>query len=289
MIQTTQASIVRAELSSRGSPGRPQLSSARAKSSASNGRRSSSCSPIADQLHRDARARGRSPARCRPSRCRRAWSARCRSTVDRLARTARPGAGRSGPVVASTVSSVSCGAPGSCLAITRAHLARARPSGRPGCAGARRCRRSPRPRRARAPVATASKATGAGIGVGLRRVTKSAPARWAHSSSCSTAAARNVSAAPITTVPAQLLAQMPGELADRRRLARAVDADGEDHRRLGAQVDPVGVVVAGARELGQQLGQPRRERLAVLQRRPPPPRAPGARRPPPWCARPTSA
>ena len=37
---------------------------------------------------------------------------------------------------------------------------------------------------------------------------------------------------------AQLLAQLPGELADRRRLAGAVDADGHDHGRLRRHVDP---------------------------------------------------
>src|SRR6185503_5449698 len=35
------------------------------------------------------------------------------------------------------------------------------------------------------------------------------------------------------------LAQVPGELADRRRLARAVDADDEDHGRIRTQVDLV--------------------------------------------------
>ena len=56
------------------------------------------------------------------------------------------------------------------------------------------------------------------------------------------------------------LAQVPGELADGRRLARAVDADDEDDGRVRADVDRV---VAGAGELGEQLGEPLRERLAA--------------------------
>ena len=68
-------------------------------------------------------------------------------------------------------------------------------------------------------------------------VTISQPARCAHPASCSTAAARNVSAAPSTTVLPSSLLQVPGELADRRRLAGAVDAGDHDHRRLVAQVD----------------------------------------------------
>ena len=59
---------------------------------------------------------------------------------------------------------------------------------------------------------------------------------------------------------AERLAQVPGELADRRRLAGAVDADDEDHGRVGAEVD---VVVAGAGELGEQLGEPLGQRLAA--------------------------
>ena len=74
----------------------------------------------------------------------------------------------------------------------------ARPSGRPGCAGARRCRRSPRRRRARGPAATASKATAPGSEPS-GPVTISHPARSAQPRSCSTAAARKVSAAPSTT------------------------------------------------------------------------------------------
>ena len=59
---------------------------------------------------------------------------------------------------------------------------------------------------------------------------------------------------------AERLLQVPGELADRRRLAGAVDADDEDHGRVGAQVD---VVVAGLGEVGEELRQPLGQRLAA--------------------------
>jgi hypothetical protein len=62
---------------------------------------------------------------------------------------------------------------------------------------------------------------------------------------------------------AERVAQVPGELADRRRLAGAVDADDEDDRRLVADVDRV---VARAGQLGEQLGQPAGERLAADER-----------------------
>jgi hypothetical protein len=60
--------------------------------------------------------------------------------------------------------------------------------------------------------------------------------------------------------------QVPGQLADRRRLAGAVDPHGHDHRGPGAHVDAalVGVVQAG--EVGQQLGEAPAERLATLHR-----------------------
>src|SRR4051795_5139590 len=187
------------------------------------------------------------------------------------------------PVVASTVISVSCGASGICLVITRRTLVSS--SIRFVCV----CRRpavsmmitsAPRSR----PRAIASKATAPGSEPS-GPLTTSTPARSPQRSSCSTAAARNVSAAPVNTVspkvlrrvPARLrggervgraddhgqperLAQVPGELADRRRLAGAVDADDEDDRRVGPQVDRV---VAGARELGEQLGQAAGQRLAA--------------------------
>ena len=80
-------------------------------------------------------------------------------------------------------------------------------------------------------------------------------------SSCSTAAARKVSAAPSTTVLPSSLLQVPGELADRRRLAGAVDADGHDHRRVVAYVD---AVLARAGDAGEQLDEPLLQRLAAL-------------------------
>ena len=57
-----------------------------------------------------------------------------------------------------------------------------------------------------------------------------APVRSPQICSCSTAAARNVSpAASMTARPC--VAVLLGELADRRRLAAAVDADDQDHER----------------------------------------------------------
>ena len=164
------------------------------------------------------------------------------------------------PVVASTVISVSCGASGICLAITRRTLASS--SIRFVCV----CRRpavsmmitsAPRSR----PRAIASKATAPGSEPS-GPLTTSTPARSPQRSSCSTAAARNVSAAPTTTVRFERVLEVPGELADRRRLAGAVDADDEDHRRVGPQVD---LVVAGAGELGEQLREAVGQRLAADQ------------------------
>src|SRR5438067_2432403 len=101
------------------------------------------------------------------------------------------------PVVASTTSSVSCGAPSSLLAITRRTFASS--SIRFVCV----CRRpavstmtTSRPRDCAA--SSASYATAAGSPP-RSPPTKSAPARSAQISSCSSAAARNVSAAPSTT------------------------------------------------------------------------------------------
>ena len=50
---------------------------------------------------------------------------------------------------------------------------------------------------------------------------------------------------------AELLAQVPGQLADRRRLAGAVDPDHQHHRGLVAQVDAVGAVLGGPGGVGQ--------------------------------------
>ena len=102
------------------------------------------------------------------------------------------------PVVASIVSSTSCGAPGMRWAITR-WILRSSSIRWPWV-----CRRpavstmtTSRPRDSAAE--TASKATAAGSPPDCDE-TKSAPARCAHVSSCSPAAARNVSPAPITHV-----------------------------------------------------------------------------------------
>ena len=59
---------------------------------------------------------------------------------------------------------------------------------------------------------------------------------------------------------AERVAQVPRELADAGRLAGPVDADDEDHRGLVPQVDRL---VAGAGELGEELGQPAGQRLAA--------------------------
>ncbi len=86
--------------------------------------------------------------------------------------------------------------------------------------------------RARA-ASTASNATAAGSAP-RGAPTKSAPARSAQISSCSSAAARNVSAAP-DEHRASVLGELARELADRRRLPGAVDADDEDHARLAVE------------------------------------------------------
>ena len=70
-------------------------------------------------------------------------------------------------------------------------------------------------------------------------------------------------------VEAELALQVPGELADRRRLAGAVDADGHDHRRLVAHVDR-------ARRLGGARSRPGARRAGSSA-----PRRPPARRPRP--------
>ena len=117
----------------------------------------------------------------------------------------------------------------------RAGSCPARSSGSRACAGGRPCRREsdPRPRRL----------------ARLNRVEDDAPpdrrlpsresmstlARLAQISSCSTAAARNVSAAQTSGCwPGRL--QQVGQLADGRRLSGAVDAD--DQRHVGMVAVP---------------------------------------------------
>ena len=162
------------------------------------------------------------------------------------------------PVVASTVISVSCGASGICLVITRRTLVSS--AIRSVCV----CRRpavsmittsAPRSR----PRAIASKATAPGS-------EPSGPLTTSHAGALAPAlelldggGAERVGGADHDLL-AERLAQVPGELADRGRLAGAVDADDEDHGRVGAQVDRV---VAGAGELGEQLGEALGQRLAA--------------------------
>ena len=108
------------------------------------------------------------------------------------------------------------------------------------------------------PASTASKATAAGSAP-REPPTKSAPARSAQISSCSSAAARNVSAAPTRTVrpcSRELLRELP----DRRRLPGAVDADDEDDGRA----------VGGRRErrAARRRASPPRRRARRRGRRP---------------------
>jgi hypothetical protein len=57
---------------------------------------------------------------------------------------------------------------------------------------------------------------------------------------------------PEHDLEAELAAQVPRELPDRRRLPGAVDPGNEDHGRLGEQIDPV---IACAGDLCQQFDQ----------------------------------
>src|SRR4051794_3512578 len=168
---------------------------ARAKSSASNGRRSSTASPI--QISLTGMPISPAMASAIPPF---AVPSSLVSTIPSTGTVSENSlAWRSPfwPVVASTVSSVSCGASGVCLVITRRTLASS------AISSSWVCRRpavstittsTPRWR----PRATASNATAPGSEPS-GPVTSSAPARWAHSASCSTAAARYVSAAPTRT------------------------------------------------------------------------------------------
>ena len=111
----------------------------------------------------------------------------------------------------------------------RASPSSALPSGATGCAGGRRCRRSARRCRARARTARhrTPPRRGRRRPAGRRTRRRSAPPRCC---SCSIAAARNVSpAASITLRPSSR--EPARELADGGGLARAVDADDQDHER----------------------------------------------------------
>ncbi len=69
-----------------------------------------------------------------------------------------------------------------------------------------------------------------------------------------------MSAAPRTTERPNSSREVPGDLADRRRLAGAVDADHQQHRRLAAEVDRG---ARGGGDLGEDLDQALAHRLAV--------------------------
>src|SRR3954453_14577331 len=62
---------------------------------------------------------------------------------------------------------------------------------------------------------------------------------------------------------AELALEVPCQLADRRRLARPIDAGEHDHGRLVRQVDPA---LAGTGDVGEQLLQAAGQRLAALHR-----------------------
>ena len=133
------------------------------------------------------------------------------------------------PVVASTTSSVSCGAPASSLLDHAAHLrellhqVRLRVQAAGGVDDRRRRARG------RAPPRSRRRRRRPGRRRARSRRSRRRRAR-AQISSCSSAAARKVSAAASDdAVP--VLAEALGELADRRRLAGAVDADDEDDAR----------------------------------------------------------
>ena len=97
------------------------------------------------------------------------------------------------------------------LATTSRQSCSARASGWPSCAAARRCPRAARPCRARAPRAGASVSTAEGSAPSAPRWNP-APARCAQTSSCSAAAARNVSAAHSSTRAALVRARAEASL-----------------------------------------------------------------------------
>ena len=146
----------------------------------------------------------------------------------------------------------------------RARSSAIRPSDRPCCAAARRCR-SAACRRLRARLDQRVVGEPGRVRAGAAGSTTGQPARSPQICSCSTAAARNVSPAASTTrLPG--VAVLPRELADRRRLAAAVDADDEDHERLFRRVER-----AAASAPARPAGSPRRR----ARRGPPRARPPG--------------
>ena len=134
------------------------------------------------------------------------------------------------PVVASTVSSVSCGAPGQLLGDHAAHLGQL---GHQVVLGVQAAGGVDDDHVGALAHAGGDGVVGdrAGVGVLRRPCTKSTPARSRpHLELLDGGGAEGVGRAEHDLVP-ELLAQVPGELADRRRLAGAVDADHQQHRR----------------------------------------------------------
>ena len=239
--------------------------------------------PRATRRSRSASRAGRAPlrsrARCRPSRCRRASSARCRvtSTVSwKSFAWRRP----FWPVVASTVRSVSCGAPGICFSITRLTFASSSISGtcvwrRPAVSAIT----TSWPRACAASIASKTTAPGSEPGVA---VTISHPARSAH---CGELLLRRravgVGGRHDTDRPSSfwrchailpIVVVLPVPFTPTVRIT-------EGSCETSMWSSPV------ARELGERLLQAARELLAALRARPPPPPARAARPPSRSCAR----
>ena len=132
------------------------------------------------------------------------------------------------PVLASSTSSVSCGAVGIGLADHPLHLADLVHQVAAASAAARRCRRARR--RCRAPSPPRSRRTSPPPGRRPACAITATSLRSPQTASCSRAAARNVSPAASST-DKPCACRSSRELADRRRLARAVDAGQHDDER----------------------------------------------------------
>ena len=164
------------------------------------------------------------------------------------------------PVVASIVSSVSCGAPGACALDHLAHLAQlvhqvllgVQPPG--GVADHHVV-----PARARG--LDRVEHHGAGVGARLAAHDLAAGPLGPQGQLLGRRGAEGVARGQQHRA-AELLLQVPGDLADRGGLAAAVDPHHEDHRGLLGEGDRVAV---HARGLGQQLAQAPCEVLAALQ------------------------
>ena len=194
----------------------------------------------ADELAAVSGAAGRSPRRCRPSRCRRAWSGSARS-VRRRRRTPAPAPARSARYSRPARASSRRARRRAPCASTRLILRSS--SIRLPCVGSRPAVSAsttsmPRPLAA----LTASNITAAGSPPACWIT--ATPLRSPHADSCSRAAARNVSPAASSTDSLRCL-QPLGELADRRRLAGAVDARQHDDERALAADDELRLRAAG--------------------------------------------